>query len=213
MFRGRCIRVKTGWRSSVRGAQDRRELTTERGLLHSSPPALGRVPWILVDASGPDGDRQGGGGAGGGPIGDDDNAAGRRSGRRSAPPKIHATSPNGFCRAGLAPGQPSFVRDFAGIWQAAEKIVFSRRLVSVSGARTRIERNFDPSLVRRLKSVTGHDMTVGGADLAGRAIKAQGGVPATWRCASNPGHVGRAGRARGREGYRWQEAKPQGRQQ
>jgi len=69
-------------------------------------------------------------------------------------------------------GQPSSVRDFIGIWQAAEKIVFSKTLASVSSARTRIERNFDPGMVRHLKSATGHDMTVGGADLAGQAITA-----------------------------------------
>ena len=70
------------------------------------------------------------------------------------------------------PGQPSFVREFTGIWQAAEKIVFSTTLQSVSTARTRVERNFDPGMVRQLKPATEHDMTVGGADLAGQAIKA-----------------------------------------
>jgi dihydrofolate reductase len=74
--------------------------------------------------------------------------------------------------AHLMPGQPSSVQDFTGIWQAAEKIVFSKTLPSVSSARTRIERNFDPGMVRNLKSATGHDMTVGGADLAGQAISA-----------------------------------------
>ena len=74
--------------------------------------------------------------------------------------------------AHLMPGQPSSVRDFTGIWQAAEKIVFSKTLPSVSSARTRIERNFDPGMVRHLKSAAGHDMTVGGADLAGQAIMA-----------------------------------------
>jgi dihydrofolate reductase len=74
--------------------------------------------------------------------------------------------------APTVPGQPSSVRDFTGIWQAAEKIVFSRTLASVSSARTRIERNFDPGMVRQLKSATEHDMTVGGADLAGQAIAA-----------------------------------------
>jgi dihydrofolate reductase len=74
--------------------------------------------------------------------------------------------------AGTVPGQPSFVREFTGIWQAADKIVFSKTLQSVSTARTRIERNFDPGVVRQLKSATEHDMTVGGADLAGQAIKA-----------------------------------------
>ena len=74
--------------------------------------------------------------------------------------------------AHTVPGQPPSVREFTGIWQAAEKIVFSKTLASVSSARTRIERDFDPGMVRQLKSATEHDMTVGGADLAGRAIKA-----------------------------------------
>ena len=69
-------------------------------------------------------------------------------------------------------GQPSSVQDFTRIWQAAEKIVFSKTLASVTSVRTRIERNFDPGTVRQLKSATEHDMTVGGADLAGQAIKA-----------------------------------------
>ena len=50
--------------------------------------------------------------------------------------------------------------------------MFSKTLESVSSARTRIERNFDPGMVRHLKSATEHDMTVGGADLAGQAITA-----------------------------------------
>jgi dihydrofolate reductase len=74
--------------------------------------------------------------------------------------------------AHTVPGQPSFAREFTDIWQAAEKIVFSNTLKSVSSVRTRIERNFDPGMVRQLKSATEHDMTVGGADLAGQAIKA-----------------------------------------
>jgi dihydrofolate reductase len=74
--------------------------------------------------------------------------------------------------AHTVPGQPSFAREFTGIWQAAGKIVFSKTLKSVSCARTRIERNFDPGMVRQLKSAAEHDMTVGGADLAGQAIKA-----------------------------------------
>ncbi len=69
-------------------------------------------------------------------------------------------------------GPPPSFREFTGIWQAAEKIVFSTTLASVASARTRIERTFDPAVVRQLKSVTEHDMTVGGANLAGQAIKA-----------------------------------------
>ncbi len=70
------------------------------------------------------------------------------------------------------PDQPPYVQEFIGIWQAAEKIVFSKNIDSVASARTRIERNFDPEVVRQLKSATEQDITVGGADLAGQAIKA-----------------------------------------
>jgi dihydrofolate reductase len=70
------------------------------------------------------------------------------------------------------PGQPPLDREFTGIWQAADKIVFSTTLQSVATARTRLERNFDPPAIRRLKSADEHDITVGGADLAGQAIKA-----------------------------------------
>ncbi|MDX6390427.1 MAG: hypothetical protein QOJ73_1490 [Streptosporangiaceae bacterium] len=74
--------------------------------------------------------------------------------------------------AHTVPGQPSSVREFTGIWQVADKIVFSTTLPSVSTARTRIERNFDPGMIRQLKSSTQHDMTVGGAGLAGQAVRA-----------------------------------------
>ena len=50
--------------------------------------------------------------------------------------------------------------------------MFSTTLESASTARTRIERNFDPDAVRQLKSTAEPDITVGGADLAGQAIKA-----------------------------------------
>jgi len=74
--------------------------------------------------------------------------------------------------AHTVPGQPSFAREFTGIWQGADKIVFSTTLQSVSTARTRIERDFDPGMIQQLKTATEHDMTVGGANLAGQAIKA-----------------------------------------
>jgi dihydrofolate reductase len=68
--------------------------------------------------------------------------------------------------------QPAVTRDFAQIWRAAEKIVYSRTLRTVSSARTRIERDFDPDAVRRLKETSAADITVGGAELAGQAIAA-----------------------------------------
>ena len=70
------------------------------------------------------------------------------------------------------PGLPPSSLEFGGIWRAADKIVFSATLPSASTARTRIERNFDPGMIRQLKSAAEHDLTVGGADLAGQAIKA-----------------------------------------
>jgi dihydrofolate reductase len=68
--------------------------------------------------------------------------------------------------------QPPFIRDFAEIWQAADKIVFSKTLETVSTARTRIERDFDPEAVRQMKAPAGRDFMVGGPDLAAQAIKA-----------------------------------------
>jgi dihydrofolate reductase len=70
------------------------------------------------------------------------------------------------------PGQSAADREFAGIWQGADKIVFSRTLDSVSSARTRLEPKFDPGMVRELKSAADRDLTVGGADLAGQALAA-----------------------------------------
>jgi dihydrofolate reductase len=68
--------------------------------------------------------------------------------------------------------QPSVERDFAGLWQAADKIVYSTTLESVSSARTRIERDFDPEAVRQWKATAVRDITVSGPDLAAQALKA-----------------------------------------
>jgi dihydrofolate reductase len=68
--------------------------------------------------------------------------------------------------------QPSFIRDFGKIWQAADKIVYSKTLETAASARTRIERDFDPEAIRQLKAAAERDLTVGGPDLAAQAIKA-----------------------------------------
>jgi dihydrofolate reductase len=68
--------------------------------------------------------------------------------------------------------QRPVMQDFARIWQAADKIVFSRTLDAVSSARTRIERDFDPDAVRQLKAAAARDITVGGSHLAAEALKA-----------------------------------------
>jgi dihydrofolate reductase len=69
-------------------------------------------------------------------------------------------------------GTPPVEQDFARIWQAADKVVYSRTLESVPTARTRIEREFDPEAVRQLKETAGRDLTVGGPELAAQAIEA-----------------------------------------
>ena len=61
-------------------------------------------------------------------------------------------------------------RDYAQLWRAAEKVVYSRTLPTVSSERTRLEREFDPAAVRRLKERASADVTIGGAELGGRAI-------------------------------------------
>ncbi len=68
--------------------------------------------------------------------------------------------------------QQSFMRDFAAIWRAADKIVFSRTLDAVASARTRIERDLDPEAVRQLKAAAGADLSVAGPHLAAQAFKA-----------------------------------------
>jgi dihydrofolate reductase len=73
---------------------------------------------------------------------------------------------------GVAEQPPPAVRDFAEMWQRAEKIVYSRTLQAPSSARTRIERQFDPEAVRQLKAKAGRDLTIGGPELAARAIEA-----------------------------------------
>ena len=70
------------------------------------------------------------------------------------------------------PGQTPVTRDFAQLWQAADKIVYSRTLQTVSSARTRIEPDFDPEAVRLMKAQAGRDIAVGGPDLAAQAIEA-----------------------------------------
>ena len=69
-------------------------------------------------------------------------------------------------------GQPPVVLDFAQIWQAADKVVYSRTLEKVSSARTRIERVFDPEAVRKMKAAAERDFSVGGPELAAQAIRA-----------------------------------------
>ncbi|HXV34629.1 MAG TPA: dihydrofolate reductase family protein [Gaiellaceae bacterium] len=70
-------------------------------------------------------------------------------------------------------GQPPHVLDFAEIWRAADKVVYSRTLETVTSARTRIERDFGAAAIRQLKAAAGRDLAVAGPDLAGQALAAR----------------------------------------
>ena len=71
----------------------------------------------------------------------------------------------------VIPGLTPAMRDFARIWQAADKIVFSKSLNTVSTTKTRLEREFDPQVVRDLKARLPHDVSVAGPTLAAHAIR------------------------------------------
>src|SRR5262245_10241257 len=68
--------------------------------------------------------------------------------------------------------QSELLADFAHVWQAAEKVVYSTTLDAVSTANSRLERRFDPDSVRRMKAGASRDLMVGGANLAAHAFRA-----------------------------------------
>lgn len=70
-------------------------------------------------------------------------------------------------------GQPEHTRDFAEIWAATDKIVYSGTLDAVTGGRTRLERSFDTAAVRRLKETADRDLVIGGPGLAAHAFRAR----------------------------------------
>jgi dihydrofolate reductase len=70
------------------------------------------------------------------------------------------------------PEQSPVMRDFAEIWRAADKVVYSRTLDEVSSAKTRLEREFDPDAVRELVASADRDVTIGGPGLAAEAFRA-----------------------------------------
>ena len=86
------------------------------------------------------------------------------------------------------PAQDAVVRDFAELWRAADKIVYSRTLETVSTARTRVEHEFDPDAIRALKRTAAADITIGGSELAGQALAA--GLVDELRLLLNPIIVG-----------------------
>lgn len=78
---------------------------------------------------------------------------------------VWETDPN------LAAESP-LLRDYAEVWQSAEKIVYSKTLQAVPTRKTRIERNFDPAVIRQLKETVEQDILIGGPALAAHAFRA-----------------------------------------
>jgi dihydrofolate reductase len=68
-------------------------------------------------------------------------------------------------------GELSAEQDYARIWQAADKIVYSRSLEQVSTARTRLETEFDRDGVQQIKVAATRDVSLGGPTLAAQALK------------------------------------------
>jgi len=68
--------------------------------------------------------------------------------------------------------ESSLLRDFAEVWQAADKIVYSRTLETISTRKTQLERSFDPKAIRQLKETVEHDILIGGPELAAHAFRA-----------------------------------------
>ena len=89
--------------------------------------------------------------------------------------------------------QSEVIRDFAGIWRAADKVVYSRTLEAPASARTRIERDFNPDAVRQMKASAGADLSIGGPELAAEAITA--GLIDEWQLYLTPVVVGGGTRA------------------
>lgn len=90
-------------------------------------------------------------------------------------------------------GQPRVIQEFAEIWRASEKVVFSRTLEEVSSEKARIEPEFDLDLVRRLKDESEKDISIGGPELAAQAIEA--GLVDEWQIFLVPAIVGGGKRA------------------
>jgi dihydrofolate reductase len=73
-----------------------------------------------------------------------------------------------------SPHQQDVSTEFAGLWRDADKVVYSRTLEEVSTPRTTLERSFDPAAVRRRKRRADRDLLIGGATLAGDALRSDG---------------------------------------
>ena len=72
----------------------------------------------------------------------------------------------------IARDESPVASDFMELWRAADKIVYSTSLTTVSSAKTRIERGFDPEAIQAMKTSRERDISVGGPELAAQAFKA-----------------------------------------
>lgn len=95
--------------------------------------------------------------------------------------------------AQIPDGEQQLMRDFAEVWRAADKVVYSTTLATVSSARTRIERSFDPEAIQTMKDSAAADMIVAGPHLAAQAIKA--GLVDEYHLLVAPVLVGRGNRS------------------
>jgi dihydrofolate reductase len=68
--------------------------------------------------------------------------------------------------------EPVCIAEFADIWRAADKVVYSSTLGSVLTPRTRLERSFDPEAIRRMKMSAAQNITIAGPTLAAHAFQA-----------------------------------------
>jgi dihydrofolate reductase len=87
-----------------------------------------------------------------------------------------------------APEQPEVEREYTALWKAADKIVYSSTLDQVTTPRTRLERQFDPEALQRMKAVSERDLTISGPNLAAHAIRA--GLVDEFRMFLSPVFVG-----------------------
>jgi dihydrofolate reductase len=97
-------------------------------------------------------------------------------------------------------GQPDEIVAWAHLWRGLDKVVYSRTLQEPRSARTRIERSFEPAAVRALKEASERDISIGGPELAGQAIRA--GLVDELRLFVSPVVVG-GGQAALPDGVRW----------
>ena len=68
--------------------------------------------------------------------------------------------------------EPAYIEEFGEMWRASDKVIYSTTLAAVCTARTRIEREFEPDAIRRMKDEVSGDISIGGPGLAAHAIAA-----------------------------------------